>query len=527
VTCREKCDNKTHVGPAIHTIHTVAAPAQVMPHDFTSPEPSYCHIRFHDRQYSVHGTTSFHIGHSVENGASRPLGPYASWFWNDEQLVVRNDRYGLQPLYYYTRPNEICIGTSIDTLLRHGAPTELDEAALAVYLRLGSFLSTDTPFRCISAVPPDASIVWSKGTLDLRGGFATHPPVELSETSAIDAYIELFRQAVKRCLVKNKRIVLPLSGGRDSRHILLELCRCGHPPDMAVTIDLRDYNDGEVGKQLARACGITHTVVPETEVSLPIYLRLQRETSFNLSRQGIAFFALADYLRDGDDVMYDGIGGDILSAGLFLTKELLDAFECRRWNKAANMLLETEGGDPLAGLLQPQQYRKLGLDVAIDRLGRELRRHQNAANPVGSFFFWNRTRRSIGSVPFCILTKERRLIFAPYLDDQLFDFLSAIPARLLLDHQFHTRAILRAFPDTRTIPFAEKKVDLPGRHAEKFRFAWQLSMALSQRSRYISKSYVLPRLVRAFIDPGDRQTIGWFGPTVAYIRSLESLASVE
>ena len=507
---------------------TAAAHVHVFP-----PQPSvsgrespYCRIRWHDDRHSVSGTTSFHIGDSTENSSDRPLGPHANWLWDGDQLEVRGDRYGLQPLYYYTRANEICISTSIDTLLKHGAPTELDEAALAVYLRWGSFLDTDTPFRHILAVPPDARIVWRNGALDVQGEFVTRPPMDLPESDAIDTYIELFRQAMKRRLVRDRRVVLPLSGGRDSRHILLELCRNGHPPDLAVTIDLQSCGDADAARLVARACNINHIVIPETRRLLPQFLRLQEETSFNLARE-TAFFALADYLKESDDVIYDGIGGDVLSAGLFLTEDLLEAFVSRNWDKAANIiLLETPERDPLKGLFQEKQYRKFALQVAVERLSRELRRHQDAANPVGSFVFWNRTRRSIASVPLCLLRKNRHLLLTPYLDDELFDFLSALPARLFLDHQFHTRAILRAFPSTRSIPFAEKKRGFV-RHADNCKLAWQLAVAVLPGSQYLSMSYLMPRLFRVFIDPGYRRAVEWFGPMAAYIKSLESLAPAE
>jgi asparagine synthetase B (glutamine-hydrolysing) len=355
----------------------------------------------------------------------------------------------------------------------------------------------------------------------LSGGLGIGKPLNLSEASAIDAYIDLFRQAMKRRLVTDRRVVLPLSGGKDSRHILLELGRLGHPPNLAITIDLRNSNDAEVARQVASAYGIAQFIVPETELSLQAYLRLQRETSFNLSRE-IAFFAMADHLKE-KDVIYDGIGGDVLSAGLFLTKELLEVFASGDWSETANRLFPPQIDEALAHLLQPEQCQRFSRGVAVERLSQELPRHRHAANPVGSFVFWNRTRRSIAAVPLCIMAKEERIVFTPYLDDELFDFLSALPASLLLDHQFHTKAIQRSFPDAGAVAFSEKKADDTVRRDGHIRFARQLFLAFGPRSRYVSMAYVWPRLLRSFVDPGYRRALEWFGPATVYLRSLESL----
>src|SRR5437867_3914137 len=92
---------------------------------------------------------------------------------------------------------------------------ELDEDALAVFMRLGYFLGSDTPLRAIRAVMPPIERVHCS---------------ELQRGALIDEYIERFRAAIQRTLPCEHPAVL-LSGGRDSRHILLELVRSGVKAD--------------------------------------------------------------------------------------------------------------------------------------------------------------------------------------------------------------------------------------------------------------------------------------------------------
>ena len=57
----------------------------------------------------------------------------------------------------------------------------------------------------------------------MRGGFTNPKPQSLSRSAAMDLYAQVFREAVRRRIPDDRRWVLPLSGGQDSRHILFTL----------------------------------------------------------------------------------------------------------------------------------------------------------------------------------------------------------------------------------------------------------------------------------------------------------------
>jgi len=73
----------------------------------------------------------------------------------------------------------------------------------------------------------------------------------------------------------------------------------------------------------------------------------------------------------------------------------------------------------------------------------------------GSFFFWNRTRREIALASYRILNGGTEVL-SPYLDHDLFDFLASLPASLMLDRQFHSETIRRAYPEYADIPFEDR-----------------------------------------------------------------------
>jgi asparagine synthetase B (glutamine-hydrolysing) len=161
-------------------------------------------------------------------------------------------------------PDEICISPSLVTLIRRGAPTALDEAALAVFLRAGFFLGEDTPFQAIRALPPNVTFEWQDGHLHIEGRWALVGPKALSRPEAIDAYITLFRGSIERRLSPEGRFIMPLSGGQDSRHILLEPLEQGQRPDRCVTV--RHFvpgsdDDARLAHELCGVLRLSHVIL--------------------------------------------------------------------------------------------------------------------------------------------------------------------------------------------------------------------------------------------------------------------------
>jgi asparagine synthase (glutamine-hydrolysing) len=157
-------------------------------------------------------------------------GVWAQWTWDRHRLRVNNDRFGFLPIYFAKLPNGFGISTSIMDLLRAGANAQLNDAAIAVFLRLGYYIGNDTPFQNIHLLPPCSELTWDGSKVDLK---QSAPPISgrqssLSRHEAIQQYGERFQEAVEAMLPSvTERMCVPLSAGRDSRHILYALVRAG------------------------------------------------------------------------------------------------------------------------------------------------------------------------------------------------------------------------------------------------------------------------------------------------------------
>lgn len=408
------------------------------------------------------GIASYATGHRLPGGRNpRADGVYAEWHWDGATLRAATDRYGLHPLFVCARRDGVWLSPSIVTLICQGAPTDLDWDALSVFLRLGFFVGDDTPFAHIKALPPSATFEWRPGGSSLDGGFFVQRADDLGREAALDGYIDLFRRAIRRRVPEVEDVAVPLSGGRDSRHILLELCEQGRPPSFCVTA--KHYppfsnEDARVATLLTAALDLPHAIIEQGD-RFDAERRKNALTSFCADEHAWTL-TLADFLRGRATAVFDGIGGDVLSSGLFLTPERVALSEAGCIAELAEVLLPRRKEHFLAFFLRPEARARTTRERALKRIATEVERHAGAANPVGSFFFWNRTRREIALVPYAILRSVRE-VFAPYLDHDLFDFLASLPVRLLLDGRLHTDAIAKAYPRYCDVPFQNRDAPRP------------------------------------------------------------------
>lgn len=334
--------------------------------------------------------------------------------------------FGFVPMFRYAdgRPQ------SALPLDRH---LTLDCEALNTFVHTTMFLGNSTPFAEVKRVIPEPVIV---------------RPQKMTRDEAIDRYIDLFTQAVARCC--QTKTFIALSGGRDSRHILLELERQGAKPARAFTVAIPGrQRELEITQALAARVGVPLTVLKPSGWAVVTDEIWKNEHTHYMSFEH-RWMAPAARIRPAGP-WWDGIGGDVLSSGVFIDEELCALMEQAGFRECAERLVPYA---PLPGVWGEINFSR---DTAIEAVTHELKRHREAANPVGSFYFWNRTRGTVSALAFGLLRVKGEPILAPYLDRDLWEFLSSVPAALLVDQRLHTDAIARAYPKYSRFPYYENE----------------------------------------------------------------------
>jgi asparagine synthase (glutamine-hydrolysing) len=389
--------------------------------------------------------------------------------------------------------------------VRHVSPVSLDFAALNTFFRTGMFLNGTTPFEEIRRRCPPPVIV---------------PTNDLSREAAIEAYIELFRLAISRRI--SARSAIGLSGGCDSRHILLELYAQNRLPDYAVTVDLPERpSEARIAAELARRTGIKHIVVAEKpSQSVQDEIWKNHCTDFMSLEHG--WFASVSRHRDALD-WWDGIAGDVMSAGLFLETWNLKLFQQNGLDELAERLVSKHRVPAF------RDQETFSREQVLAEIRTELEKHASAPNPVASFYFWNRTRVNISSSAFGLLRPSLQRTLAPYLDKDLWTFLASLPAHLFIEHRFHEDVIRKAYPAFASIPFSKEKIKTSAsiqRLKAVVLFAYLMKSSESIRGKMLTAG----RLARSILYPPHAPDLDWLLPLTVYcieLKRLQKEAAVE
>jgi asparagine synthase (glutamine-hydrolysing) len=235
---------------------------------------------------------------------------------------------------------------------------------------------------------------------------------------------------------------------------------------------------------------------------------------------------MAHHLRAHTGETYDGIAGDVLSQSTYLRRDIDARFTSGNLRGAAEFVLDGYGtmmsDRALARILSPARHLQLSRERALDRLEQEMAAHVDAANPTGSFFLANRTRREIALAPFALMRGVK--VFAPYLDRDLYDLLAALPARLLMDRALHTDAIAKAWPQHVHVPYERKGVKVQDRAAAREIAQQLMRIAVGRLFRqWVRPSAILPGLAATALD-GNSERL-WHVPLLAYLDQTIALAA--
>lgn len=415
----------------------------------------------------VRGQAQAFVGHRQSiPGDARPRGLWGQWDWDGQTLSAQVDALGYFSLFVYTKGRQVAVSPSILQLLAQGADARADPVALAVFHRVGFFVGNDTPFKYIKVLPADGRLTWRDGTARVEGGEPMPQARSISRENALEAFIEIPRAAVRRFLSAwDGPIALPLTGGRDSRHILLEMNAQKRLPDICLTFHHGGHAlNSEVlaARAVARRVGVRHALLGKPRLRLRDALRGLLMTQL-CADEHAQMMPLHDYLHASTAAAIDGIGGDILTnpddwAAGFMERARRDDYEgiARGMVEGHGGVISRHGHAGGAGAVFSPD-----LDAAaIERIAQAVRAYDSAPDPYQAFWFHHRTRREIAFVSTSIMGGASQ-VFCPYLDPDFVDLGLSLPWSVTCDQKLHDDAIFRAFPAFADIPFAAGFVSQP------------------------------------------------------------------
>ena len=445
--------NRLQTNPSLD-VGTVPAAVRSAPWTTAPDRVPFIHVTAAGGPPVATGTLRGFVGHQM-GGA----GLCATWDWDGTTLRASVDRLGYFTLFVYAKGCEVAVSPSILHLLAQGADPEPDPVAMAVFHRVGFFVDADTPFRHIRVLPPGGQLVWRDGVATITGGPPAPREQSLTRAQAVEAFIEMPRAIIRRFLAGwDGPVVLPLSGGRDSRHILLELAHQGRKPDTCLTF----HHGGRVlnaevqaARAVAQRVGVRHTILGRPRMRLRDSLRAMLMTQL-CADEHAQMMPMHDYLSGSPAAAIDGIGGDILTNPDDWAADFMDRARRGDYDGIARAMAEGHGGV----ISRPGHRGGAGAvhspdlhEAAIARIAASVRGFDDAPDPYQAFWFWNRTRREISFVSTVVMGGAA-MVACPYLDPDFVDLGLSLPWAVTRDQRLHDDAIHQAYPAFADIPFA-------------------------------------------------------------------------
>ncbi|MCA0872968.1 hypothetical protein LCL97_19235 [Seohaeicola saemankumensis] len=424
-----------------------------------SGEPPFICVDLDAGQPRFKGQANCELGSPIRNPATgQDEGVFARWHWCGDRLTAHVDPLGFFSLFYWVSGNRLLLSPSILQLIAMGADCDPDDRALSVFYRLGLFLNEDTPFRNIKVLPPGGRLEWHNGaTLVHRADWpVSEQPVK--RDAAIDGIIELPRDALRNMLATDPGdTVLPLSGGRDSRHILLDLDYLDAPPVACATFQQPSHqlnSEASAARAICERLGVTHHILDRPRPASRDILRCHAMTSL-CSDEHVQMMPMHDFLGSRPWTVMDGIGGDILTNPDDSAEDHYHRAQAGDFRAIATAMMDGHAGiltkpgyDGGPGALFSPDTR----DMATQYLTETIAAYGDAPDPYQSFWFWHRTRREIGFVPSALFASASA-VMCPYLDTRFVQFCLSLPYDVTRDQQLHNAAIARAYPQVADVAY--------------------------------------------------------------------------
>jgi asparagine synthase (glutamine-hydrolysing) len=185
----------------------------------------------------------------------------------EQKLVLFNDRYGVNRIYYHEDAHGFYFASEAKSLLKILPGTrQLNLRSLGEVLCCEAVLQNRSLFSGISLLPPGSAWVFSRGEPVKQKAYfkqeAWESQPELSESDFYEKLRETWTRVLPKYFTGKQSVGLSLTGGVDSRMILAWTPRSpGELPCYTWGGTYRDCEDVKIARRTAKLCHQPHTTI--------------------------------------------------------------------------------------------------------------------------------------------------------------------------------------------------------------------------------------------------------------------------
>ncbi|MCF8011594.1 MAG: asparagine synthase [Clostridiales bacterium] len=204
------------------------------------------------------------------DGIQKLNGFYALIFNKGKQLFAAVDRVRSIPLFYGVKGNDFYISDNAEWIRQQVGNQELDPLAKEEFLLTGYVTGPDTLFPDVKQLQAGEAII----VKETKQGLSINPiryyrfvheyEQDKNMEQLMDEHDQVLVRVFNRLIqVANGRtIVVPLSGGYDSRLIVLMLKRLGYENVVTFSYGRPGNQESEISRQVAESLGVRWEFVP-------------------------------------------------------------------------------------------------------------------------------------------------------------------------------------------------------------------------------------------------------------------------
>jgi len=399
------------------------------------------------------------------------------------QLVLARDHFGIKPLYYAMTNDGVCFASSARAVsLHHGVGQQINPSAVREFLRF-RYVKSGTPmYLNVRTVRPGEYVI-SEGRAITRRRFWSRrrfsETAHASTDELTEQFGELLKSSVSRELLSDVPLGVLLSGGVDSAAVLHTAVESGAQNLIAYTYDMTgDASEVHDAADIARAHAVEYRVISGNNTDFAdTYIRAVECMDLPVGDAIIApTYELLQAVRQDRKVVLTGEGADELMAGYAHIAPLRLLGRFAQFGMPRNVIssavrltpwqvldaffsyeaaLGKSGKAKVVDIIRSSNDASLALDNATSifsnaELGfNDYFPPDDLVAPVGDLGLASLIDWGFESwLPNQILNKMDQLSMAhgvearvPYVDVELYEFVAALPTRLLLSRKGNKRVL--------------------------------------------------------------------------------------
>jgi asparagine synthetase B (glutamine-hydrolysing) len=391
---------------------------------------------------------------------------------NDEQsdgLIIGNDRFGFRHLYIYEDNKILMFAPELKAFLQYPEfDRTLDEHGLADYFNYSYQLGNRTFFRHVTMLPPASILRHANGVTELSTYWTAKYEPRLKRKhldEAIEEGFTRFERSMERRVAGKSHLLVPLSGGLDSRLITATAVKLGCKLTTA-SFGFPNSTDVRIARKVAKTLKLETPVLVKVrpELILQHGPRVCELGECGYGSLGMTtIHAFAEQLGDQFDGLMNGIFGGHISFGSPYFKRQMVEESMNRDQLLDRISLGLEGqrfskflGESVTPEMKELTSAYLKKSVEIE-WARTESASASSAFRLDQLFVHNRIRRCMNAIDHNRFFYSDELPFASY---ELFDLYHSLDPELLLDHFLYKEIYKKKFPALAAIPWQSTGVNL-------------------------------------------------------------------